>query len=351
MNLRTKLAALFLPTRRLIGVDPVGAEAPVVQPGGIFGGQQWVVPRAECQYRQVDLSGMPARHRDSAAKLAAARYRPTPEAATHVGWRDGIAHLWIWATPPPEVASGEQHWLPETLLFAPPAQDEARLLRAARGVEGQLWEGDQLVLSQWWPEVPDADAWQRFLRAGGIESDGTVPAPLSRPWSSPWGEGRRQLLPGSAAGRERLAWLATGGLVALLLGWSLTGLARWSDAGDRLASRLDAMRTEVAPVLAARERAEAAQAEMERLRGLQSGTSDYALMAQVARALPEGVLVQAWSRDDGKLRVTVSGGDPDPRKSVLAFAGHPQLADVSAMPAGGGMQLVFTLPARAGAAP
>src|SRR3546814_1447609 len=97
MNLRTKLAALFLPTRRLIGVDPADVETPVVQPGGSFGGQQWVVPRADCQYRRTDLSGLPPRHRDAAAKLAATRHRPTPDAVTHIAWRDGVAHLWIWA--------------------------------------------------------------------------------------------------------------------------------------------------------------------------------------------------------------------------------------------------------------
>lgn len=348
MNLRTTLAALFLPTRRLIGVD-----TPLVQPGGMFGGQQWVVPRAECQYRQADLSNLPARHRESAARLAAARYRPTPESATHVAWRDGLAHLWIWAAPPAEVSSGEQRWLPETLLLAPPAEDGVRLLRLARGFEGQLWEGGQLLLSQWWPDVPDAEAWQRFLRAGGLESMLDVPQPLSLPWSAPWGEGRRQWLPGSAAGRERLAWLATGAVVAIMLGWALTGLVRWNHASQQLTSRLDALRIQVAPVLAARERAETAQAELERLRGLQSGTSDYELMAQVAGALPEGILLQSWSRDGEKLRAVVTGGDPDPRKFVMAFAAQPRLADVSATPAGDGMQLVFTLPAtpRAGVAP
>src|SRR3546814_12809565 len=53
----------------------------------------WVVPRADCQYRRTDLSGLPPRHRDAAAKLAATRHRPTPDAVTHIAWRDGVAHL------------------------------------------------------------------------------------------------------------------------------------------------------------------------------------------------------------------------------------------------------------------
>jgi len=346
MNLRTKLAALFLPTRRLIGVD-----APVVAPGGPLGGQQWVVPRADCQYRRVDLSGMPARHREAAARLAAARHRPTPEAATHIAWCEGIAHLWIWPAPAPEVAAGDQRWLPETLLLAPPAGDEARLLRTARGVEGQWWQDGQLALSQWWPDVPDEDAWRRFLRAGGLDAPASTSTPVSLPWSAPWGDGRRQWLPGSAAGRERLAWQAVGVAVAILAGWMLAGLVRWHVAAGQLAKRVDVLRTEVAPVLAARERAETAQAEIERMRELQTGVSDYALMAQVVEVLPEGAQVKAWSRDGAKLQVLVAGGGNDPRAFVTAFAAQPLLADASATPAGAAMQLNFVLPGQVGAAP
>jgi len=351
MNLRTKLAALFLPTRRLIGAEPGDADAPAVRAGGVLGGQQWVVPRADCQYRRTDLSGMPPRHRETAARLAATRYLPTADAVAHIAWREGVAHLWIWSSPPAEVAAGDQRWLPESLLFAPPAQDEARVLRTARGFEGQLWEDGQLVLSQWWPQVPDAGAWQRFLRAGGLDPDPAVPAPLSLPWSEPWGEGKRNLLPGSAAGRERLAWLAAGVLVALLLGWELTGLARWSAAGSRLTARLDATRAEIAPLLSAREVAETAQAEADRLRSLQSGASDYELMARIAGALPEGIRFRAWNRNGEKLEVGVSGGDSDPRKFVVAFAGDPQLAEVSATPVADGMRLAFSLQPPAGAMP
>lgn len=344
MNPRTKLAALFLPTRRLIG-----SESPVVQPGGALGGQQWVVPRAECQYRRVDLAAMPSRQRAAAARLAATRYQPSPDAVTHVAWRGGIAHLWIWTSPPPEVASGEQRWIPESLILPPPLDDGPRLLRLARGCEGQVWEGGQLVLSQWWPDAPDADAWRRFLRAGGLESaDSAVPAAQNLPWAQPWGEGGRDWLPGSAAGRERLAWLALGAVLVMALGWQLTGLLRWSAASARLASGLEATRAEMAPVLAARERAEQAQAEAERLRRLQSGASDYELMSRISAALPEGLRLQGWRREAGNLQVLVSGGGSDPRQYVAAFAAQPELAEASATPVGAGMQLTFKLPVKGG---
>ena len=72
MNLRKQLAALFLPTRRLTGTDPdLDAPDAIVQQGGALGGQQWVVPRALCQYRRVDLAAVPQRQRHAAARLAA----------------------------------------------------------------------------------------------------------------------------------------------------------------------------------------------------------------------------------------------------------------------------------------
>ena len=346
MNLRKQLAALFLPTRRLTGTDPdLDAPDAIVQQGGALGGQQWVVPRALCQYRRVDLAAVPQRQRHAAARLAATRYQPASDSLVHTAWHRGIAHLWIWTAPPPEVAAGEQRWVPESLLRAPPGADGPRLLALVRGCEGQVWEDGQLLQSQWWPTPPDAGAWQRFLRAGGLDSGTAVPpAAEALAWSPAWGEGGREWLPGSAAGRERLAWLALGAVFCMALGWQLAGLARWGLASASLAAELERTRTQMAPVLAARERAEAAQAEAERLRGLQSGASDYELAARIVAAQPEGIRLGGWKRDANALQVLLVGGDTDPRKYVAAYAGQPGLADASATPLPTGMQLVFKLP-------
>lgn len=139
MNLRKQLAALFLPTRRLTGTDPdLDAPDAIVQQGGALGGQQWVVPRALCQYRRVDLAAVPQRQRHAAARLAATRYQPASDSLVHTAWHRGIAHLWIWTSPPPQVAAGEQRWVPESLLRAPPDADGPRLLALVRGCEGQV---------------------------------------------------------------------------------------------------------------------------------------------------------------------------------------------------------------------
>ena len=73
------LAALFLPKRRLAAADPL-----ILQRGGLLGGTQWVVKRAECQYRRHDFSGIPARQRAAAAALHAKRLLPTVDALVRI---------------------------------------------------------------------------------------------------------------------------------------------------------------------------------------------------------------------------------------------------------------------------
>lgn len=344
MNLRSKLAALFSPTRRL-----TGDEASLVQQGGLLGGQERVVPRAECQYRRLDLTAMPARQRSAAARLAVSRYEPSPGAATHVVWTGGIAHLWIWATQVPGTERGEQRWIPETLLAAPPAADGPRLLTMNPGVEGQLWQSGQLLTSQWWPQSPDQEAWQRFLRGAGLDPEiaPLPPQPVALPWSvSPWGERQRGGFASSTVD-EYFLWMATFALLALALGWQAAGLVRWNNASKALASQLEVARNVAAPLLAARERAEQLQADTEHLLHLQSGSGDYELMGEIIAALPEGAQLEAWRRDSDKLQVAVQSSEADPRKFVSAFEKLPQLADVTATPvAGGTMQLAFTLPGK-----
>ena len=342
MTLQTRLAALFLPTRRLIG-----NEAAPIQKGGLLGGQQKVVPRAECQYRRLDLTAMPARQRSAAARLAVSRHEPSPDAVTHLAWSGGIVHLWIWATPTPEVARGEQRWLPETLLAAPPAVDGPRLLALSAGVEGQVWQSGQLLTSQWWPQPPEPEAWQRFLRAAGMDPDLApfAPQPVALPWSaSPWGERQRGAGVSTATG-EHLLWVGTFALLAMVLGWQVAGLMRWSTAGNELSSQLEIARNKAAPLLAARERAEQLQVDTDHLLQLQGVTGDYLLMGEIIKALPTGSQLTAWQRDSDKLQVAVQSAESDPRKFVSAFETVPHLADVVATPVGSGsVQLVFTLP-------
>lgn len=344
MHLRNLLPALFSPTHRLLG-----PESTILHQGGALGQVQWVVPRADTHYRRLDFSELPMRQRLPAALLAMRRHELAPGMLHHLAWTGGIAHAWIWPRPDPAlaIAQDQQAWIPESLLRAPPGVDGPRLLGQMSGVEGQIWRDGQLWASQWWPDLPGKDAWRRFLRGGGVGPEvAEVPPQLEwLPWSdAPWGDPHRGL-PGSPALLERLAWAAALGVVGLGLGWQLAAQANWTIALARVDSRVEALRAQAAPLLEARERADAALESLQGYRDLRSGVSDYVMMGEVVRPLPADTRLAAWRREGVRLQVGVLSAESDPRKYVSAFDGHPQLAEVVATPAldGTGMQLDFTL--------
>lgn len=342
MHLRNQLTALFSPTRRLLGDD-----AAVVHAGGVLGPVERIVPRAQCHYRRIDVSALPARQRRSAARIAVRRHELGNDSAHHLAWQGGIAHAWIWPQPDPALTQTEQTWVPETLLRAPPDSDGLRLLRQQDGVEGQLWRDGRLLHSRWWPQAPGPEAWRRFVRACGLGPEAADPIPevQALPWSpQPWGDAHRGL-PGSPAALERLAWTAVLALVALGLGWQLTAQAGWSIALARVESRIETLQAQATPLLAARERADAAVRALQDFRQLQGGVSDYAMMAEVVQPLPADARLVGWVREGVRLQAALTSSQTDPRRFVSAFGDHPQLADVVATPGeGNAMQLDFTLP-------
>ena len=75
MTLRERLTTLFSPTRRLGGPEPR-----VLHAGGALGPVEWVIARADCHYRRLDFSQLPARQRAAAAAVAVRRQEPAPGA-------------------------------------------------------------------------------------------------------------------------------------------------------------------------------------------------------------------------------------------------------------------------------
>lgn len=310
-----------------------------------------MVGRGECQYRREDLQALPARRRLQAGKLAMVRHKPSPSALSYMAWTGGIAHFWFWMAPESDDAGGERRWIPESLLLAPPAADGLRLLKLSKGYEGQCWQNGALASSQWWEQVPTGEAWGRFVRSTGLDPVALqdVPDPIHLPWSDhPWGEmSRTQWLMGLFD--EKAVWLVLFAVLTAALSWQVVALLRWQNAGNQLAASVERVRAEVGPLLAAREQAEQAQAELEHMGALRSPNNDYVLMASVAAHLPEGSTLLTWRREADKLQATVRSSEADPRAFVVAFEGDSRLSDVVVSPlANGTMQLAFELPAADG---
>lgn len=344
-TLQKRLPALFSRGRSLIG-----EEEGELRPKGLFGEREWIVPRGECQYRRQDFSLLPMRQRTAAAKLAVARFEPSAGVRTHIAWKEGVAHYWIWA---PQLdakdAARYRRWLPESLLHAPPAADGVRLMRVSGGMEGQAWRNGSLQASQWWADLPNEQAWHQFLRAAGsgVVDGPAVPEPVEPDWlDTPWAVGGSGLVIDADVG-ERIAWGMALLVFACALGWQLSSLARWQLAAGTERDRLVEARERAGPLLDARERAEAAAASIDSLLRLQKGVSDHVMMADVIEVLPDGAQLLGWNRDPARLRILVRSTETDPRRFIEAFAASPGLADLTATPAGGGgMVLEFELPDR-----
>ena len=342
------MKTLFSPTRKQIGPEPR-----VLLAGGPLGSVEWVLPRGDCHFRRMDFSALPARQRVSAASIAARRLEPTAHARSHVAWVGGFAYIWTWAVPDTGIGS-EARWIPESLLKAPPLVDGSRLLRALRGVEGQVWSEGRLLASQWWPERPTTEEWHRFLRFAGVAPGALhdTPAASDLPWrDTPWGDVRRGFSV-SPASLERVAWTLGLGLLALALGWQLAMQKQWSDAQAQQEARTNALRNSAARLLSARERATDARAAIDGYRRLQWATNDYVLMADIDAALPDEARLAGWQREGVKLKAGVHSQDADPRHFIAAFAKHPVLSQLQVAPAAeaGVMALDFVLPAPPAAA-
>lgn len=332
--------ALFSPGRSLPGETPGLRQAK-----GLFGAQEWVIPRRDCQYRKQDFRALPPRKRPMAARLAAARFLPSADARIHLAWQEGIAHYWIW-TPPQDSPSVYRRWLPESLLYPPPTQEGVRLLSLCEGVEGQYWSNGVLAASQWWAHRPSEAEWLTFLRAAGASTGGgELPEPVALAWlDRPWAHAGGGLSM-DADTAERVAWMASAGLLLAVSGWQLASLMRWDAEAAKEAVRLEVARSRAAPLQAARERAEAAAAQIADLRELEPEYTDYDWMARIGAKLPNGASLAGWSREPGKLRVLVRGGDADPRRYIEAFVQSPPFDDLTATVSGSGnILLEFALP-------
>lgn len=344
MSLPERLRSLFSPRRYWLG-----SESRPVQSGGWLGPLEVIIPRAQCIYRRLSFSQVPAERRADALILAAGRAAPEAGSGWSVRWQDEVAHLWIF--PPAVQKSLDPAAIPvaESALIPPPGESEAeRLLGLREGVEGQVWRAGRLQASRWWPVPPGNAEWQRFLRSAGACPGGEVPAVSAGMLAShPWGTSGRRL-PWSPVQVERGFWRAVVVIAGLIVGWQLSALGIWSVAGAWQSAQLDALRKESAPLIYARERAESLRGRMERLAALAAGPSDYALIADLKHRLPADARLVTWLRDAASLRVAVRTQERDPRVFVQAFSGHPVLGAVQVNPAERGADLELLFDLRAG---
>jgi hypothetical protein len=287
----------------------------VQRPEAGFGKVTWVLARALCHFKLVDLSQVPARARAQALSLQVAQFSPYPATGHHAVWRDGRALVWYWDQAIVQSSMAEAglapqrvRVLPESVLYAPGTAG-LRLIRNLQGVEGQCWQNDRLVQSRWWKEIPGAAEWLAFQRDIGLTGESRqpdVPAPQKLDLQH-----APQL--SSSAGAEAAGWRDERALYALLA-LALFTPTTWigaklikSELAQRavLASTVELERKAL-PQLDAREQALRAAARLQALSALDRYPSQLELMARVASALPKGAAsLKEWDFRDGKLKIVL----------------------------------------------
>ena len=307
--------------------------------GGSSDAVHCLVGRELCLFMEVNAARVPAKQRQDFVAMAVRRAAPYPDPDFGMTWLGDHAVVWYWSRARVLERLGGQ-WprritcVPEALYVGQAHEDGAELLALEEGTEGRLWRQARLIASRWWPAPPDVGQWQAFLRGAGSASSDEAPPPATRAtiagqrWNQATG-GSRLTLPGLDAHLPRLL-LGLGVAATLMFSWQ---------AGSALRAGIDIWRAQHAArdldeplrrILAARDRADAAQAEILALLSLRQGQPQYRLLAEVARLMQgKDWQLKTWQQPvPDRIEATLVLDSPDPEALVAAWESSPLFSDV-----------------------
>lgn len=256
-------------------------------------------------------------------------WAPFDHAEYRVAWQGDAALAVAWDRNVVDSLLAPAHWprspnlWPETFLREPPpARDGLRVVECLEGVEAQVWRGAALQATRWWPQAPDPEEAQGWLRSLGANASAatTLPGVTAVAWRHrPWAE--LQTLDGLSSTTSRLERLAVG---AALVGFAaLTGAQAhqaWSVYEARQAVLRDRERLllEAAPVMAARERAESLAREAQYLADQMNSIAPLDLLLHLSDVLPaRGVTLKELELAGQKLRLALELAPELQRSAVV----------------------------------
>jgi hypothetical protein len=310
---------------------------------------EWLVARALCHYRCFDLRAVPTAKRDESLALQVRQWSPFSVYEEYVVWRKGRAQVWVWdktRQQEAQQAHGVRHArvMPETVL-RPPLPEGIQIVACAEGVEAQVWAENCLQASRWWPQLPDASAWQPFLRSHRLPLQTPQPTPRSEDLlAQPWGRARRALS-GLNQLRSEALWLSmTAALLLSILAWQTVAVWRQQDALADVNAKIEALSEQAGPILQARNQALADQDTSRRLLALNPYPPQLVLLAEIAASLPSAeARLKEWVYQNGELRFTVEGPAIDPRQYVEILQNNPMFHNVQTESSRNDKELVIHL--------
>lgn len=318
-----------------------------------------LVGRDLCLFLAVDASRVPPRQRDAYVALAVRRAAPFADPEHDILWCGAHACAWYWSRARVRALAPDATRHRAEALFRGSLHrgDTIELLALATqpldgepfdaGIEARIWRNGRIETSRWWPGLPDARAWQDFLRGAGLDAAADVPeavrAPLlARPLDS---AGNRAALAGRVGARPEFlaAALATAAVAAVA--WQGAAAMRVAWRAHSAESQIESLSAGMTRILDARERADAARSRIDAVLALHAPASQSRLLGEVKRLTPGTWQLMAWSQPSPEiLEVTMRAPGADVPAIVTAWESSPYLHEVT--PAATSRQDEVTLQAK-----
>lgn len=285
----------------------------------------------------IDATRVPIRQRDAFVRMAVRRAAPFPDPDFGLAWSGGRAAVWYWSRARAMTLAGDPpasaRFQPEALFLGGARSDGVEMLALREGLEARVWREGALVADRWWPSVPDPAQWQDFLRGSGLPAATAMPVAVETALTgSPWG-GKDSL----DIARQIAPYLPQAAAVAgvVILAAFALRLGQIAQAGWELRAaqaEVERLGEDLQRILAARERADAAQASIDRLLSLRPPAAQTTLMAALAEAMPtQDWRVSRWSLPNREaIEVTMTMPQPDPESIVAGWEASPHFRDVAA---------------------
>lgn len=286
------------------------------QPEAGFGKASWVLARALCRFKYLDLAQVPDSARTQALLLQIPQFSPYPATGHYAVWQNGRALVWYWdqdallrSMAEVGLASRRVPVWPETVLYAP-LNAGLRLVKNLHGVEGQWWQDGHLLQCRWWPAPPDAQDWLAFQRDLGLALEARqLEVPVAQSLDLQAAPTLRSAASAGLAGGwrdERLAYALGTLLLFVPTAWIGAGTLKTQLALQDVRTTSSAVELKARPLLEARNRALRIASRNQALVALDPYPNPLDLMARITGALPKGgAYLKEWDFQDGKLKVVL----------------------------------------------
>lgn len=327
------------------------------RPAGLMGKwqAQWVIDRAFCIFRSLDLRHVPRNERQQALELKLAVLSPFRQSGQYVVWKDGIAQIWLWDQQLCDQAeqtltelSANYRRIPETLMQPPLSSEDdkphVRLVSQRQGYDLQVWQQGVLLLSHCYPAMPAVEQYQHLLRGvHGLEMPGALSAESVATLPKPWATSAAI----SAIGEwERWTPYALSALLLMGTVFNIGQGLTWWWSGKDIRAESQTLAAEIEPILSARGKAISATQKAAALQQIYTDKPrQMPMLNEVADLLPNDTQLEIWRFRDDQLELRIKTNRSDPRFFVQKFQDTGRFSNVKVEPmaSGDGLLLHMTV--------